>query len=126
MVSSCEVDLTYFITITKITHLFLLSQSETSRKNSNCNVNAQTKATMQGLVNLAISETNTAFQLSGIETELLLVHSYRHPTYSVKDFAGSLRELESGKVSGVHGMRKQYGADIVAMISERSQYCGIG
>ena len=92
----------------------------------NCTLTETTTALMQSRVNLAIQETNTAYRLSGIETELLLVHSYRHPTFTSNDnFSGSLSQMNSCRMSGVCENREAYGADLVALLIEGSSYCGV-
>jgi len=104
------------------------AECRNSGKAVGCTVSASTHRAMQNRVNLAVSETNTAYALSGVSTRLLLVHSYRHATYSERTygFGGSLSRLRSGAISGVHDARKAYGADIVALLINDSQYCGLG
>ena len=44
-------------------------------------------------------------------------------------FSSSLSDLRGktdGKMDNVHALRDQYGADVVAMIIEDPQYCGLG
>ena len=93
---------------------------------ANCNVSQASFDAMMATVNLAVQETNTAYSLSGVNTELLLVHAYRHPTYVDQGFSQSLSAIRSGAVSGVHSNRETYGADIVALIIDDPMYCGIG
>lgn len=91
---------------------------------SNCAVTDTTYANMKGLVDLAVYETNVAFDLSGIDTQLRLVHAYRHPTYQEKSdgllrFTAGLSELRGTSdqyLNDVHTKRTLYGADIVSMI----------
>ena len=92
-----------------------------------CALTTQTHTAMQNRVNLAIEETNTAYQLSGVNTELLLVNSYRHETFDEKQFGfgGSLTELRAGRIDGVHQDRETYGGDLVALLINDPQYCGI-
>jgi hypothetical protein len=95
-----------------------------------CTPTAETTASMHALINLAIEESNTAFKLSGVDTELLLAYSYRHPTYSIakNGFSNSLVKMKKGQVSGVHENREKYGADIVVLLADEPnrRYCGIG
>ncbi len=76
-------------------------------------------------------ETNTAYELSGIETELVLVHAYRDPDYeeAASDaFGNALDDITStndGIMDDVHSKRNTYGADLVAMIIDDRQYCGL-
>lgn len=87
-----------------------------------CILTPATETNMRGLVDLAIAETNTAFDLSGIFTELRLVHAYRDPAYiepTTTIFSTALtnlREKSDGKLDSVHAKRTLYGADAVHMI----------
>ena len=62
----------------------------------------------------------------------MLVHAYRQPTYveassnAFDKALGQLRNQNDGIMDEVHDKRERYGADIVAMIIDASQYCGIG
>lgn len=90
-----------------------------------CDVSAASKNNMQALVDLAIEETNAAYAASGVDTELLLVHSKRHNTYVEQSFLGSsLGDLKYNRVPGVHEDREKYGADIVVLLVE-STWCGV-
>ncbi len=102
------------------------AECENSRLSSSCEVTDKTLSSMNSLVNLAISETNAAYEMPGIYTQLLLVHSFRLPTYVVKDFDISLSDLRNGRISSVKELREEYGADIVVLIGEKNAYCGIG
>merc|ERR550539_1600971 len=90
-----------------------------------CTLTDSTAADMQATIDLAIEETNTAYDLSFADTQLLLVHSYRHPTYTATGFSNALYDMRDGDVDGVHEKREEYGADIVALIIDDPQYCGI-
>ena len=95
---------------------------------STCTITSDTTNTMQNIVNLAIEETNTAYSLSGVNTELLLVHSYMHPTYVEPNggFQEALSDLRNDGISGVLANRSTYGADVVALFNNDSAFCGIG
>ena len=88
---------------------------------------------MQNLINLAVSETNTGYQRSGITTPMRLVHS-AEVNYDESIMATStgwstaLSELTNrdGKIDNVHDLRDSYGADLVVMIVNSTTYCGIG
>ena len=93
-----------------------------------CSVDATTEQTMKDLINLAISETNSGFSASGINTALHLAHSYRDTTFveaSSNAFGVALDDIRNGDIAGVHEARTQYGADIVVLIIHDSQYCGL-
>lgn len=92
-----------------------------------------TQDNMRALVALAIEETNTAFDLSGVQTQLRLVHAqYIEYTESIvqagvnpfKDALDALRGTTDGIMDEVHDLRDQYGADLVHMIIGATNYCG--
>ena len=77
-------------------------------------------------------ETNTAYELSGIETELVLVHAYRDPDYeevasnAFNHALDAITYKNDGIMDDVHSKRNTYGADLVVMIIDDRQYCGLG
>lgn len=81
------------------------------------------------LVNLAVSETNTSYQNSGISQRIRLVHVEQVPYTETGAFAQSLTELRSGVngLSGVAAMRDTYHADLVTMLvrPQLPDACGI-
>jgi hypothetical protein len=87
---------------------------------SGCTVTSTTENLMRGLIDLAIAETNTAYELSGILTVLRLVHAYRENDYVEKgNFALYLEDItytNDGFMDSVHGKRALYGADAVHLI----------
>lgn len=86
-------------------------------------------SSMQSRINLAITETNSAYSLSGATQELVLAHTEEMVGYSEpSSFSQILTDLSStndGDMDNVHALRDQYGADCVAMICQNGQYCGI-
>ena len=97
---------------------------------TNCSPTSRTETNMRAMVRLAVAETNEAYRLSGVDTQLLLVHAYRHPTYDDPgNFGTTLSHLagtSDGNMDDVHTLRARYGADIVAMIAYARRSCGIG
>jgi hypothetical protein len=86
-----------------------------------CSVNATTENKMRGLVDLAITETNTAYELSGIFSMLRLVHAYRDSDYVESgNVVTDLNRLASR--DDVRSKRSLYGADIVHMIASKYRY----
>ena len=87
---------------------------------SGCTVTTVTENLMRGLIDLAIAETNTAYELSGILTVLRLVHAYRENDYVEKgNFVLYLEDItytNDGFMDGVHAKRTLYGADAVHLI----------
>ena len=94
-----------------------------------CIVTAATEEKMRGLIDLAISESNIAFELSGVFTSFRLVHAYRDPDYiEAASYSVALDELtftNDGQLESVHAKRALYGADVVHMITGAPTSCGI-
>lgn len=96
----------------------------TSAKNGQGGTNS-----MNSLINLAITETNNGFSQSSVNQRLSLVHTeemtgYSEPS-SFSTMLSQLRGKSDGKLDNVHSLRDQYGADVVSMFVNGSQYCGI-
>ena len=84
---------------------------------------------MQSLINLAVTETNAAYQKSDVNQRLVLVYSQEEVGYTENgDFGTELnriRKKNDGHMDDVHALRDEYGADLVCLIVGGSQYCGI-
>ena len=97
-----------------------------------CTFDATTDQNMRLMVDLAISQTNTAFQRSGINTRVRLVHAYRDSTYvepqynKIDTALYHLRDQGDGQLDGVHTTRATYGADLVSLLVSTSGGCGLG
>ena len=96
-----------------------------------CAATPQNLARIEGIIALAVAETNKAYELSGIPTKLRLVKTHYEGSYN--DYANKwgstlsyLRNNGDGKLDYVHAMRDQYGADFVSMLVDISGYCGMG
>jgi len=79
-------------------------------------------------INLAFSLTNAAYIGSGIDTRLNIVHvaqtSYlENGSYS--DHLSRLRGNGDGFMDEVHALRNEHAADLVALIVNDGEYCGI-
>lgn len=87
-----------------------------------CTLTLTTTSNMRGRIDLAVAETNIAFDMSGVNTELRLVHAYRDLDYSEPltdtyvTAVANLRSTTDGKLDSVHSKRTLYGADVVHMI----------
>ncbi len=88
---------------------------------------ASASGDINGLIQLAVAETNTGYANSGIDATMTLVHSYQvnytevgHQTDRDR-FAGT----NDGYMDEVHGLRDQYGADVAVIVNNRTEYCGI-
>ncbi|RMH04478.1 MAG: hypothetical protein D6702_03215 [Planctomycetota bacterium] len=80
-------------------------------------------------INLAITETNDAYQFSQVSQRLVLVHieemvGYTEPS-SFSQILTDLRGKHDGKMDNVHSLRDQYAADCVSLICKNNAYCGI-
>jgi peptidyl-Asp metalloendopeptidase len=85
-------------------------------------------AAMQSLVSLAVTETNTGYSQSGVSQRVRLVYS-DEINYTESSWDKDLDRLKSqtdGYMDQVHGIRDQYGADLVVLITEKTDSCGLG
>jgi hypothetical protein len=76
----------------------------------------------------AIASANQAYQNSQIDLQLQLVHMQEIAYTETGDMGVSLERLQrtgDGYMDSVHALRDQVGADLVALIDEDSNYCGI-
>lgn len=93
-----------------------------------CDVDEASASAMRGLIELGVEKVNVAFELSGVDTEVRLVHAYRHPTYDESIRPG--RQLQNlinprdGELDDVHDLRALYGADLVTLIANLRRKCG--
>ena len=106
------------------------SECRESNLPKGCILTSTTEDNIRALIDLAVLETNTAYTASGVDTQLRLVHAYRHDSYDedTGSFSNALSRISSttdGIMDDVHGQRTLYGADLVALIIDHSQYCGI-
>lgn len=88
------------------------------------------QAGITNLINLGVSDTNTAFTNSGVNTRIRLVHAARIDYVEPSNLATILTELQRGEraFSGVPGLRNQVGADMVKLLVHPTApfACGIG
>ena len=82
------------------------------------------EASIRSKIDLAIAETNTAYLLSGVKVALNLVHAAYDDYVETDDMVTTLHALPAKP--SVHALCQAYGADVVAMIVGRGQYCGVG
>ncbi|MEK7702833.1 MAG: M12 family metallo-peptidase [Nitrospirota bacterium] len=89
-------------------------------------------ADIDGLIQFAIADTNQTYINSGVHQRLRLVHA-QQVTYtempSTSGFHNALNHLQAEKDSfmdDVHGLRKQYNADIVSLLIDNAAFCGLG
>ncbi len=83
---------------------------------------------MQALINLAIDESNMAYQQSLITPRLRLVHQQEVSYTQSATFDTDLNRLTTpgdGHLDEVHALRNAYGADMVCLLIDNSQYCGL-
>lgn len=81
-------------------------------------------------INAAIASTNDVYIESGVNIRLSLlgtmeVTGYDETSGSFEDQLSRLRSTSDGFMDSVHSQRTSLGADLVALIVERGEYCGI-
>ena len=97
-----------------------------SKKSANCSVNDKTKEKMEDLIDLAILETNQAYQNSGVSITLELAHAYRSSITEASSNAFSKALSGIRNDDEAKSLREEYAADVVALIIQDGQYCGLG
>jgi hypothetical protein len=89
---------------------------------------AGSTAAMRALINLGVTETNQAYANSGIIPRLRLVHM-AEIAYAESGALGTdlprLRGTADGFMDAVHALRNQYGADMVKLVVNNGDGCGI-
>ncbi|MDP6838710.1 MAG: M12 family metallo-peptidase [Planctomycetota bacterium] len=81
---------------------------------------------VKALIELAVAETNQAYENSGADLRLRLVHMVQTDDED-STFSNNLSDLRGqndGRYDEVHALREQYGADLVALIVRDTDYCG--
>lgn len=106
------------------------AECRNSGLNAGCIRTAQTYMNMMDKVHLANVETNDALSLSGSNTRILVVHSEyidytEHKVGATSLALSELRDPTDGIIDDVHNLRFQHGADMVAMIIDDGQSCGV-
>lgn len=79
------------------------------------------------LANLAITETNTGYANSGINTTMTLVGLYSNSYVSSGSFVTDVIRLEDpydAYMNGIHTIRDTVGADMVALLVDNGTSCG--
>jgi len=85
-------------------------------------------AAMEALIDLAEAETNTAYANSDVASRIRLVHRYEVDYTTSGNFNTDLNRLtavDDGYMDDVHPLRDQYGADLVSLLIDDNDYCGI-
>lgn len=84
---------------------------------------------MASLIQLAIDETNSSYQNSGITASLQLAHSaqvsYNESTRSWSEVVNHLKGTSDGQMDNIHTWRNSHEADVVVIIIDKSSACGL-
>lgn len=86
---------------------------------ANCTVTPTTRQNMMLAVHFFLHETNTAFSNSGLNLELRLARGQR-VQYQESTFAQALKDLKNGNIPTVRRNRKEYKADLVMLLMDRT------
>ena len=88
---------------------------------------ASQSGNINGIIDLAIAETNQGYQNSGITGSVTMVHKYQVNYTEASNSSTDLNRIAAkndGYMDEVHGLRDQYGADVVLLVSDVNGYCG--
>ncbi|TVQ67478.1 MAG: T9SS C-terminal target domain-containing protein [Balneolaceae bacterium] len=80
---------------------------------------------IQNVINQAMAIAQTSADNSALDLEFRLVHSARVEFVESGDSGDDLEKLTDGEIPGVHELRDQYGADLVALFSDTDDTGGI-
>lgn len=95
-------------------------------------------AAIEATIELAVAETNVAYENSDVNQRLVLVHMYESPDAELADMCGSNQDTcpdgdlirlatpGDGYIDNVHSLRNEYHADFVTLIKENDNGCGLG
>jgi len=80
-----------------------------------------------GTIHLAVDEANQAYQNSNALVEMQLVHSVEvdYASSTLREDVERLEGTDDGYMDDIHSLRNQYGADIVVLLVDNNQYCGL-
>lgn len=90
--------------------------------------NAGGQSGMEAKIDNAVAMANQAYLNSNVDMQLNLVHTAEVSYVENGDILAShdaLTYKTDGKMDEIHGMRDQYGADMVVLISTDSNACGV-
>jgi hypothetical protein len=95
---------------------------------STASKNRYGQAGIESMIQSAVSAANQAYVNSQINMQLNLVRMEEVSYAETGDMGVALSRLQAtndGYIDNVHQLRNQYGADLVAMVNEDANYCGI-
>ena len=80
---------------------------------------------IESLIQLGVTETNLAYENSGIIPRLRLVHTEEVDYTEYDDLDIDLHLLQNGFVGNIHALRDTYGADLVQLVTDsKALFCG--
>ncbi|HEY0015243.1 MAG TPA: M12 family metallo-peptidase [Longimicrobium sp.] len=89
---------------------------------------AAATANIGSLIQLAVDETNTSYLNSGININMVRVHSaqvtYNESGRSFSQHVSAIRGTTDGLMDNVHTLRNTYAADVVVLVVNDSEACG--
>ena len=86
------------------------------------------QATLESMVHNAVEAANQAYRNSGVAIHLGLAGLQDVPYEESGDMKSALRDLhgrKDGRLDEVHALRDRVGADVVTLLAEESDSCGI-
>lgn len=90
---------------------------------------ATAAGTISSKIQLAVDETNQSYVNSGININLVRVHSaqvtYSEANRSFSQHVSALKSTTDGIMDNVHTLRNTYAADVVALVVNDSEACGM-
>jgi hypothetical protein len=90
---------------------------------------AAATSNISSLIQLAVDETNTSYVNSGVNINMVRVHTaqvtYNEANRSFSQHVSALRSTTDGIMDNVHTLRNTYAADVVVLVVNDSEACGM-
>jgi hypothetical protein len=87
------------------------------------------KATLEAMIATSVADANEAYSNSGIDLRVDLVHMGLTTMEEANNLATTLDWLQSkddGRGDDIHELRDKFGADLVTLVTEDGDACGVG
>lgn len=100
-----------------------------ARLHDTCKDTPNNRGPIEARIELAVSETNTAYRFSNVKTRIRLAHMELEPDYDdTGPFARSLirfKDKSDEHMNQIHELREEYKADLALLVIESTEMCGL-
>lgn len=100
-----------------------------ARLHDTCKDTPNNRGPIEARIELAVSETNTAYRFSNVKSRIRLAHTELEPDYDdTGPFARSLirfKDKSDEHMNQIHELREEYKADLALLVIESTEMCGL-